>query len=581
MQQGRIIRNLSIALTYARLIEYKNLITPKKALTMNGIEQIALSFFQFLSSTYNLDQSHLARCAFDMNTDPEKSAFGDINSNAAMVLAKELKSNPRAIAQTVIEKFSHPLVAKIEIAGPGFLNFFLTDAAIINVAQQIFDQKNMFFKPDLQSQKINIEFVSANPTGPLHFGHGRNGILGDTLANILTFLGHDVTREFYINDAGAQIIKLGNSLKIRYLQATGSNDVMPDDAYHGQYLIDFAHDLVREFSATLHNNDEEFFANIAKEKMLAQQQETLNSYGINFDVWFSEKALKDSISIDQYIKRLTDNGYTYELDGALWFATTKFGDDKDRVLRKSDGTYTYLAGDLPYLVNKLERGYDKLIMILGHDHHSFVVRLHALMQALGYNPDKLTVILYQLVHILKDGQAAKMSKRAGTIVDLHDIINTVGKDVARFFYLNRKADAELEFDLELALTTSSENPVFYIQYAYVRTCSIQEKAVLINPKFAIISADDCTTLSSKEKELVKKIVSLKSLLISINNNYQTHMVAYYTYELAHLFHAYYNNSKALVEDVAQTKNNLFVIQIMHQTFELCFDLMGISSPKKM
>jgi arginyl-tRNA synthetase len=548
---------------------------------MNGIEQIKSAFFSFLSTTYNLESSQLDRCAFDINTDPEKSAFGDLNCNAAMVLAKELKSNPRAIAQTIVQDFSHPFVAKIEIAGPGFLNFFLTDAAIINLAHQIFQLHRQFFKPNLQPKKINVEFVSANPTGPLHFGHGRNGILGDTLANILSFVGHNVTREFYINDAGAQMIKLGNSLKTRYLQALGHDVAMPDDAYHGQYLIDFAAELVTLHGNDLHNEHDEHFQDLAKHKMLAQQQDTLASYGIHFDIYFSEKDLKSKVNVEDYIATLTSNGYTYELDGALWFATTKFGDDKDRVLRKSDGTYTYLAGDLPYLVNKLERGYDKLIMILGHDHHSFVVRLHALMQALGYNPDKLSVILYQLVHILKDGQAAKMSKRAGTIVDLHDIINTVGKDVARFFYLNRKADAELDFDLELALTTTSENPVFYVQYAYVRTCSIQEKALATNPELINISIQDCKTLSDKEKMLVKKIVALRSLLATIDTSYQTHLLAYYTYELAHLFHAYYNSSKALVDDVAQTKNNLFVIQIMHQTFELCFDLMGISSPKKM
>ncbi len=548
---------------------------------MNCIEQISSEFFSFLTTHYNLDPSALVRCSFDINADPDKSAFGDLNSNAAMMLAKDLKTNPRAIAQTVIDNFTHPFLTKIEIAGPGFLNFFLADAAFIELSKQIFEQKKQFFKPDLQPQKINVEFVSANPTGPLHFGHGRNGILGDTLANILTFLGHDVTREFYINDAGAQITKLGNSLKTRYLQALGFEIEMPENGYQGQYLIDFGQELATELGTKIENNDQEYFEEIAKAKMLAQQKETLASYGINFDVWFSEKALKNEINIDDYINKLTDNGYTYELDGALWFATTKFGDDKDRVLRKSDGQYTYLAGDLPYLVNKLERGYDKLIMILGHDHHSFVVRLHALMQALGYNPDKLTVILYQLVNIMRNGESARMSKRAGTIVDLHDIINTVGKDVARFFYLNRKADAELDFDVELALTTSNENPVFYIQYAFVRTCSILEKAQSINPEFLNIHVEDCKILSIAEKNLIKKIVSLRSLLLSINTSHQTHLVAYYTYELANLFHTYYNSSKAIVDDVDQTKNNLFIITIMNQTFELCFNLMGISSPRKM
>ncbi|MGZ6254658.1 MAG: arginine--tRNA ligase [Candidatus Chromulinivorax sp.] len=548
---------------------------------MNCIQEIKYSFFSFLKKQYNLFDTALDRCNFELNCDPDKATFGDMNSNVAMMLAKELKTNPRALAQTVIEQFSHPLISKIEIAGPGFLNFFLTDQALIQLAQEIFTHKHKFFKPQVHHQKINIEFVSANPTGPLHFGHGRNGILGDTLANILNFIGHDVTREFYINDAGAQMIKLGTSLQIRYLQALGHNTSMPEDAYHGQYLIDFGNELAEQFGNTLEHKETFYFQQIAKEKMLAQQQETLNSYGITFDIWFSEQELKNRIDIDQEIAKLTTAGYTYEQDGALWFKTTVFGDDKDRVLKKSDGTYTYLAGDLPYLINKLERGYDKLIMILGHDHHSFVARLNAILQAFGYEQNKLTVILYQLVHIVKNGQAARMSKRAGTIVDLHDIIQTVGKDVARFFYLNRKADAELEFDLELALTTSNENPVFYVQYAYVRTCSIMKKAQEINPHLLELKALDCTTLTFAEKNLIKKIASLQALLTTINHNYQTHLLAYYTYELAHQYHAYYNNSKALVEDVAQTKNNLFVIACVQNTLDLCFQLMGISSPQAM
>ena len=549
---------------------------------MNSIEHIKISFFSFLQNQYNLNDAQLARCNFDINTDPEKAAFGDLNSNTAMVLAKDLSTNPRVLAQTIIDKFQHPSIAKIEIAGPGFLNFFLTEQCLIDCAQQIFEQKDNFFKSDdLITQKINIEFVSANPTGPLHFGHGRNGILGDTIATILEFLGNDVTREFYINDAGAQITKLGNSLRVRYSQALGQTVQMPDDAYHGQYLIDFGQELATENGDALIGGTDEFFQDITKQKMLAQQKETLQAYGIRFDIWFSEKELKSKVNIQDYIQKLSDNGYTYELDGALWFATTKFGDDKDRVLRKSDGEYTYLAGDLPYLVDKLERGYDKLIMILGHDHHSFVTRLSALMQALGYDADRLNVILYQLVHITKNGESAKMSKRAGTIVDLHDIINTVGKDVARYFYLNRKADAELDFDLELALTTSNENPVYYIQYAYVRTNSILQKAAELNPELVNITIADCKHVSDQEKLLIKKIVSLQALLKTLNSSYQTHLLAYYTFELANIFHSYYNNTKAIVDDVEKTKNSLFIIKIMNNTLNLCFKLMGISSPQKM
>jgi arginyl-tRNA synthetase len=548
---------------------------------MNLVEQISQSFFSYLTTTYGCTTESVNRCSFELNTDPEKSLFGDINTNSAMILAKDCKKNPKLLAQEICQNFTHPSIAKIELAGPGFINIFLTDAAFINLAHDIFISKEKFFKPNVLLQKINLEFVSANPTGPLHFGHGRNGILGDTLANILTFIGHDVTREFYINDAGAQIIKLGNSLKIRYLQALGHAIEMPEDAYHGQYLIDFGQELATTNGTELVEQSEEYFQEIGKTKMLAQQKETLASYGISFDVWFSEKALKEEVSLEACIKKLTEKGYTYVQDGALWFATTQFGDDKDRVLQKSDGQYTYLAGDLPYVINKLERGYDHLIMILGHDHHSFVVRLHALMQALGYKPEKLTVILYQLVNIIKNGQTAKMSKRAGTIVDLHDIINTVGKDVARFFYLNRKADAELDFDIELALTTSNENPVFYIQYAYVRTCSILEKARATNQEFENLAAADFTYATDLEKNIIKKIVALQSLLKAINTNHQTHLIAYYTHELANIFHSYYNNTKAIVNNPTETKKNLVVITLVQQTLATCSKLMGISTPQSM
>lgn len=549
---------------------------------MNCIDQIKNSFFSFLQNHFNITENDTQRCNFEINTDQDKQAFGDLNSNAAMVLAKHLKNNPRAIAQEITDNFTHKLVEKIEIAGPGFLNLFLTPEAFIQLAHNIFSQHEDFYKPALTPQKINVEFVSANPTGPLHFGHGRNGILGDSIAHVLKFLGHDVTREFYINDAGSQIQKLGNSLIIRYKQVLGDAIELPEDAYHGQYLVELAQELVDQHGPELLDKPNSFFEKFAQDKLLQQQKDVLNAYGIHFDVWFSEKALREKTQIQDYIDQLDQRGYIYKQDGATWFKTTEFGDDKDRVLQKSNGEYTYLAADVPYLLNKLNRGFDKLIMILGQDHHSFVTRLHALMQAFGYQSERLNVILYQLVHIIKDGQPLKLSKRAGRIVGLEDVIDLTSKDIARFFYLNKKADAELEFDLDLAVKKSNENPIFYMQYAYVRTNSIFKKAFEENQHLLNLSTVDCKEILNNEKLLIKKLCSLKELLVDINNNYQTHLLAYYSLELAALFHSYYNSTKAITpDDQAYSKNRLFIIKLIQQNLELCFRLMGISSPESM
>lgn len=349
--------------------------------------------------------------------------------------------------------------------------------------------------------------------------------------------------------------------------------------YHGEYLQALAAQFLQEHGAAGLEKGQGFLENYAKNHLLDALKATLESYGITFTNWFSEKTLHDSGAIKDTLSILEKHGYLYQEDGATWFRSTQFGDDKDRVIVKADGTLTYIAADAAYLQNKLARGYDKLIMVLGHDHHSFVQRLHGILQALGHDKEKLDVILYQLVRILKDGAMARMSKRAGTIVGLQDIIDVVGKDVARFFYLNRKVDAELEFDVDLALQTSNENPVYYIQYAYVRTHSIINKAKTdfgFTPQ--VISMD----MTAEEQLILKKIISLHSLLKTIENTYQTHLLAYYTYELAHLFHKYYNSTKVIVEnDKTYSESKLGFIFLIQATLGLCCNLMGISTPEKM
>lgn len=547
---------------------------------MNSFETVKQAFLTFLQHDLAIPQNFFAFMQFEINTDEQKAAFGDICCNIAMICAKELKQNPRVIAQQITERFSHPLIEKIEIAGPGFLNFFMKDQWFTNLAQEITQNKEQFFITKPQTpKKIHIEFVSANPTGPMHVGHGRNGILGDVLARTLDFLGYTVHKEFYINDAGAQITKLGNSFKIRCLQQLGQSIELPEDAYHGEYLIDLAQQCVTQFGSNLLQEHNQFFENYAKEHLLRLLQTTLESYGIIFDEWFSEKMLHDHGKVTESLEKLTATGHTYQQDGALWLRSTTFGDDKDRVLKKANGELTYVAADVAYLLDKLERGYDELIMVLGHDHHSYKVRLKAILQAFGVNPDRLNVILYQLVHVIKDGQPVKMSKRSGNMVTLAEIIEEVGKDVARFFFLFRKADAELTFDINLALSQSNENPVYYIQYAHVRTVSVQKKAIEAGISFDKIQLSQ---LSEAEKMLLKKLYELKTLLPQVAQNHQIHLVAHYSYEVAHLFHAYYNQNRIIdPENIPLTLHRLAIINLVQINLKTAMFVMGIVPMEKM
>lgn len=550
---------------------------------MNIIEKIQESFNQFLVSRLNLTPAQLANCSIALNVEEDKQQFGDLSANAAMVLAKELKQNPRAIAQMIVDGFQHESLHKIEIAGPGFLNMFLTPAALQQLAHELITHKEQFFKqnPGTPILNYNIEFVSANPTGPLHLGHGRGGIIGDVLGNILAFLGQSATKEFYINDAGAQIQKLGSSFKIRCLQAVGIDAVLPEDAYHGEYLIELARQIIKEKGEAIVEESEEVLGEYAKQAMLAQQKKTLAEYGIEFDVWFSEKTLHQSGAIDAAIAILQEKGHLYELDGALWFKGTEFGDDKDRVLRKQTGELTYVAADIAYMLNKASRGFNRLIMVLGHDHHAYVRRLYGIQQALGLDTVQITFVLYQLVKMKANGEMVRMSKRAGNIVTLDDVIETVGTDVARFFYLNRKADAQLEFDLDLALSATEENPVHYLQYAYVRINSILAKAAQESDLSDICDAD-IAHIGSEESLLIKKIASLKELLVSMSHNQHSHLLTYYALELAKLFHNYYSKNRVIDgENIAKSRARLAMMSLLRDTLGTVFDLLEISKPARM
>lgn len=541
---------------------------------MNLIAHICIHFKQHIERLYAVSLPSSISITLQ-----EDGAFGDLSCNAPLVLAKILGKQPRAIAQEIVAAFTHTAVERIEIAGPGFLNIFLTPQAYQILAHELCKQGTDFFKTPVICKKYSLEFVSANPTGPLHLGHGRGGIIGDVLGNILSFLGHQVTKEFYINDAGNQIEKLGISFKARCLQQLEVDAPLPADGYQGTYLVDLAHTCVAQQGEKLLSQSDTFFAHYAMEALLQNIRQTLTSYGIVFSVWFSEKSLYKNVF--NTLEELTRRGYTYEQDGALWFKSTAFGDDKDRVLKRNTGPLTYVASDAAYLKNKIDRGFDHLIMVLGQDHHSYVVRLKAMLQALGHAPDMLDVILYQLVTIKESGEQVRMSKRAGTFVTLEEVIKTVGTDVARFFYLNKKADAHLEFDLDLALKKTDENPVYYVQYAYVRTASILKKAQEV-PELATVDPSWAQHVGMEEKALIKKIAHLKDLLMTISENYQTHLLTYYVLELAQTFHQYYAHHQVInQQNIETSKGRLVLVHITHNTLHTALTLLGNSTPQHM
>lgn len=544
-------------------------------------------FLSHLASTFSLTPEQVRSIALTLHDDEKKRALGDLSTNAAMVLAKIAGKPPREIAEIITSTFKHPHVASMSIAGPGFINITLTQEAWNEIAQKLFTDLHAYLTigKGIHLPHYSVEFVSANPTGPLHLGHGRGGIIGDVLGNILRYLGYPVTKEFYINDAGKQIATLGISFKVRCQQALGIAAELPEDGYHGAYLVELANDLLSADRASveraIETSDNAFFATYAKDHLLKKITATLRAYGITFDQWFSEKSLHDQGLVDAALKRLTANGHTFEEDGALWFRSTTFGDDKDRVLRRSNGEVTYAAADVAYMLSKLERGAEKLVLVLGQDHHSYVIRLKGIMQALGYNPDNIDVILYQLVTLKEEGELIRMSKRAGRIVSLEDVIEEVGPDVARFFYLNRKPDAHLDFDISLALQHTEENPVYYLQYAFVRINSILEKAAE-HADLRHIDAKDCVNFEESEKLLLNKILALKSLLANICENYQVHLVTYYVLELAHQFHAFYAANKVINPgDITTSRRRLALLKTLHETFGCCFDIIGISKPEKM
>ncbi len=518
---------------------------------------------------------------------PKEKSHGDYSTNMAMQLARVAKKAPRVIAEELIASFdsSKASIEKIEIAGPGFINFYMNNAYLTDLIPAVLGAGDQYGETTVgNNQKIQVEFVSANPTGDLHLGHARGAAVGDSLCNILDKAGYDVSREYYINDAGNQINNLALSVEARYFQALGLDKEMPADGYHGEDIIGIGKKLADEHGDKYVNADEkerfDFFREYGLKYEMAKLKQDLEDFRVPFDVWYSETSLYHNGKIDTALQALKDNGHIYEEEGATWFRSTTFGDDKDRVLIKNDGSYTYLTPDIAYHKDKLERGFEKLINIWGADHHGYIPRMKAAIQALGYDRDALEVEIIQLVHLYKNGEKMKMSKRTGKAVTMRDLVEEVGLDATRYFFAMRSADTHLDFDLDLAVSQSNENPVYYAQYAHARISSILRQGE--EQGMSAEAADYSLISAEKEIDVLKKIGEFPQAVGEAAQKRMPHRITNYIYELASSFHSFYNAEKVLdAENPERTKARLALIKAVQTTLKNSLKLIGVSAPEKM
>ena len=523
-------------------------------------------------------------------------AHGDLATNLAMILAKPARKNPRELAQLIVEALpDSALVTKTEIAGPGFINFYLSDASTQTLLRAVLEQKAAYGRNTSGAgRKVQIEFVSANPTGPLHIGHGRGAAVGDCLCRLLDASGWQVTREFYYNDAGQQIQNLALSVQARCKQLTPDDESWPADGYRGEYIVELANSYMQgdtvvsedqSFTGAANADDLDAIRQFAVAYLRREQDLDLKAFGVDFDVYFLESSLYTEGKVDAAVKTLVENGYTYEEGGALWLRTTDFGDDKDRVMRKTDGGYTYFVPDVAYHLDKWQRGFERVINEQGADHHSTITRVRAGLQALKADipqgwPD---YVLHQMVTVMRGGEEVKISKRAGSYVTLRDLIDEVGRDATRYFLAARKADGQLTFDIDLARSQSSDNPVYYIQYAHARVCAIFRKLEENNWQWDLdtgLAALDSLALES-EKDLMVMLGRYPDVVAKAANAHEPHQVANYLRELAGAFHTYYNSEKTLVEDTQIRNARLTLAEAIRQVLANGLDLLGVSAPQEM
>lgn len=520
---------------------------------------------------------------------PRDAGHGDLATNLAMVLARLEKAKPRQTAERVIAELALPasVVARIEIAGPGFINFWLAEDQLALVVRQILERGVAYGRSEFGvGLKVNVEFVSANPTGPLHVGHGRGAAYGDALASLLQWTGHAVTREFYINDAGTQIDKLALSLWARVQHALGREADIPDGGYHGQYLAEAAEEVLRERGPDFADLPAEEGVRqcraLALRMQRAEQDRDLADFGVHFEVFTSEQSLYDRGLVDEALVLLAEKGLTYEEGGALWLRTTQFGDDKDRVLRKSDASLTYLVPDIAYHVDKRSRGFDRAIDVWGADHHGYVPRMRSVLAALGMPPDFFDVALLQLVKVVRGGEEVKMSKRSGEFVTLRDLVEEVGVDAARFFFLMRPGDSQLIFDIELAKRQTDENPVFYVQMAHARLSGIFRTAG--HAPEAVSGTLDLAALPAPEdQELLKKLGLFPEVVDRGAREREPHRVTNYLQQLATAVHGWYHHTRAVgaPEGAATEQARLLLARAARTVLANGLALLGITAPERM
>jgi arginyl-tRNA synthetase len=513
-------------------------------------------------------------------------AHGDLATNLALVLAKSLNKKPRAVAEALVKALQLPqgLVERVEIAGPGFINFFLKREQRAAVLQLVLAAGTKYGRSEVgRGRKVNVEFVSANPTGPLHVGHGRGAALGDGIAALLEWTGHAVSREFYVNDAGAQIDKLAHSLWARVQQAVGRAGEIPEGGYHGEYLVELAQAILRrEGRAFADLPPEEGVRRcraIGVESQRAEQDRDLAEFGVRFDVVFFESSLYERQLIERTLQDLSTRGLTYEQDGALWLRTTDFGDDKDRVLRKSDGSYTYLVPDIAYHRHKHERGFERAIDVWGADHHGYVSRMRAAMQALGYPPSFFHAEIVQLVRVMRGGEEVRFSKRSGEFVTLRELLEETGVDAARYFFLMRRGDSQFLFDVDLAKSQTDENPVFYVQMAHARMSGIFRVGARAPESVQAPGVDLGVLVEPEETDLLKELAAFPDIVARAAETLEPHRVTGYLDGLARLAHAWYHKYRVLGEPEEAAR--LVLAAAVRQVLANGLHLLGISAPDRM
>ncbi|WP_284140156.1 arginine--tRNA ligase [Virgibacillus sp. LDC-1] len=519
---------------------------------------------------------------------PKEKSHGDFATNIAMQLARVAKKAPKMIADDIVSHLDKTAASidRVEIAGPGFINFFMKTDFLEDVIPAILDAGAAYGTTNTgHGKRIQVEFVSVNPTGDLHLGHARGAAFGDVLCNLLATSGYQVEREYYMNDAGNQIDNLARSIEARYAQALGREAEMPEDGYHGADIVEIGEELAKEYGDKwLHESTEErinFFKEYGLKYEFQKIEADLNEFGVTFDNWFSEKSLYEENKITPMLHKLEEGNYTYEKDGAVWFRSTDFGDDKDRVLVKNDGSYTYLTPDIAYHQNKIDRGFDQLINVWGADHHGYIPRMKAAIQALGYPKNKLEVKIIQMVNLFENGQKVRMSKRTGNAVSLRELMSEVGVDAVRYFFVMRSNDAQLDFDMDLARSESNDNPVYYVQYAHARISTMLKQAE--NKGFALDGAFDAALLTAeKETELLKKLGEYPQVVADAAQKQAPHRVTQYVFDLASLLHSFYNAEKVLdADNEALTYARLALMKAVRITIANALALLGVTAPEKM